>query len=283
MLRFTQCCEELGPLYALKRANASHSRKSNSTPLIYLLQSLLSTLPAYTATIMSSPTSRRSNRNSTGGTPRRTNRSNRNSLPPSDPPASQGASQQGTPRAAAGRSSQNASQNTSQSQVPPTSSPLFFRSSPAGSESQSQNQGLNVPRANGAGASSPLAQQNDRSSQGGQTPKASGMMGAGELISRCDVGLDRTDTSMQNLLLSTTLPVQMPQDLPRTDRDEMELAQLASSFAIRWAAQAQQPVTAGTISTPTSSSHQAGDEDCLWMRMATQYKSAHPTQPPSQT
>jgi DNA replication licensing factor MCM4 len=133
---------------------------------------------------MSSPTSRRSNRNSTGGTPRRSNRNSQGpmgdaSLPGSDPPAApEGASQQGTPRAGA-----RSSQNTSQSQAPPTSSPLFFRSSPAGSESQSQSQSLNVPGANGVNASSPLRQQNNEgSSQGGQTPRASGAIGAGENI-----------------------------------------------------------------------------------------------------
>ena len=128
---------------------------------------------------MSSPTSRRSNRNSVGGTPRR----NRNStgpmsdasLPGSDP-ANQ---QQGTPRARAQSSSQNTSQ--SQQQAPPTSSPLFFRSSPAGSQSQSQSQSLNVPNRNGVNGSSPLRQRNDQtSSQGGQTPRASGQIGAGK-------------------------------------------------------------------------------------------------------
>ena len=132
---------------------------------------------------MSSPTSRRSNRNSTGGTPRRSNRNSQGpmsdaSLPGSDHPNDQPArtSQQGTPRAGA-----QASQDTSQSQAPPTSSPLFFRSSPAGSQSQSQSQSLSVPAANGVNVSSPLRQQNDQtSSQGGQTPRASGGLGAGE-------------------------------------------------------------------------------------------------------
>ncbi|KAF2173510.1 hypothetical protein M409DRAFT_15790 [Zasmidium cellare ATCC 36951] len=84
------------------------------------------------------------------------------------------ASQQGTPRG-----TQN---SQSQSQAPPTSSPLFFRSSPAGSQSQSQSQSLNVPAANGVG-SSPLRQRVDaptpgiQSSEGGRTPRANGGIG----------------------------------------------------------------------------------------------------------
>lgn len=75
-----------------------------------------------------------------------------------------------TPRA---RSSQ-------QSQAPPTSSPLFFRSSPGGSESQSQSQRLGVPQGSGAvGASSPLRRQMQPqgSSEGGRTPRANGGIG----------------------------------------------------------------------------------------------------------
>ena len=154
---------------------------------------------------MSSPTSRRSNRNSVNGTPRRSARGSQ--APPSSDPilpddagtpdnhlhaeeeqASQnGGSQQNTPRGIT-----RSSQQTSQSQAPPTSSPLFFRSSPAGSQSQSQSQsqGLNVPAgANGVGASSPLRQQSGvGSSEGGRTPRATGGIGGEYTTSR-----DRTE------------------------------------------------------------------------------------------
>jgi DNA replication licensing factor MCM4 len=183
---------------------------------------------------MSSPTSRRSNRNSTGGTPRRSNRNSQGpmsdaSLPGSDPPNEQAAraSQRGTPRAGA-----RSSQDTSQSQAPPTSSPLFFRSSPAGSQSQSQSQSLNVPAANGVNGSSPLRQQNDRtSSQGGQTPRASGALGAGENMS-----YTRTSThanrNIQNRRPSTMQPAQMLRDQRQTGREHMALARPAYSFAL---------------------------------------------------
>lgn len=141
---------------------------------------------------MSSPASRRTTRSSANNTPqRRTQRASqqsRSSEPPmSDPPLpdvdgpnsqlqaeANAASQSGTPRG-----TQN---SQSQSQAPPTSSPLFFRSSPAGSQSQSQSQSLNVPAANGVG-SSPLRQRADaptpgiQSSEGGRTPRANGGIG----------------------------------------------------------------------------------------------------------
>lgn len=139
---------------------------------------------------MSSPSSRRSNRNSTNGTPRRSQRSSQApasspSLPNDDNAAdqqlrSEASSQQNgngdgdlTPRGTATRSSQ-------QSQAPPTSSPLFFRSSPGGSESQSQSQRLGVPQGSGAvGGSSPLRRQvqPQGSSEGGRTPRANGGIG----------------------------------------------------------------------------------------------------------
>ena len=133
---------------------------------------------------MSSPASRRSNRNSLNGTPLRSNRDSE--APLSDPPLpdadaandqlrseADGGLQQDTPRGNA-----RSSQNTSQSQAPPTSSPLFFRSSPAGSQSQSQSQSLNVPGTNGVNTSSPLRQRNNvASSQGGRTPRPSGAVG----------------------------------------------------------------------------------------------------------
>ncbi|KAK5137987.1 hypothetical protein LTR08_005784 [Meristemomyces frigidus] len=142
---------------------------------------------------MSSPTSRRSNRNSVNGTPRRSARNS--AAPPSSDPvvpdaeaeaeantpddqlraeaehASQNASQQHIPRANA-----RSSQQQSQSQEPPTSSPLFFRSSPVASQSQSQT--LHVPGANGVNISSPLRQQSAvGSSDGGRTPRANGGIG----------------------------------------------------------------------------------------------------------
>jgi len=142
---------------------------------------------------MSSQSGRRSNRNSVNGTPR----SNRNSIdgtprrrstrgseaPMSDAPLrgsdDRPASEVGT-QAGAGAGSQQttprgnarSSQNTSQSQAPPTSSPLFFQSTPNG-DSQSQSQSLGVPAAavevNG---SSPLRQRSDAA-----TPRPSGGFG----------------------------------------------------------------------------------------------------------
>lgn len=134
---------------------------------------------------MSSPASRRSNRNSVNGTPRRSAANSEAlmsdpSLPDADAANDQLRSEadqasQDTPRANA-----RSSQNTSQSQAPPTSSPLFFRSSPAGSQSQSQSQSqsLNAPAGNGVNVSSPLRQQSDAaSSRGGRTPRPSGAIG----------------------------------------------------------------------------------------------------------
>jgi DNA replication licensing factor MCM4 len=137
---------------------------------------------------MSSPEQRRSNRSSVNGTPRRSTRSSQ--APASSPslPNNQNENvaaadqqlrseagsdanmQDMTPRGAA-----RSSQNISQSQAPPTSSPLFFRSSPNGSQSQSQSQ--NAQQSAGAGApSSPLKRQVDApSSDGGRTPRASGI------------------------------------------------------------------------------------------------------------
>lgn len=145
-----------------------------------------------THTTMSSPEQRRSNRSSVNGTPRRAGRSSQ--TPASGPSlpnnqnenaaadqqlrseASDANMQDVTPRGAA-----RSSQNISQSQAPPTSSPLFFRSSPNGSQSQSQNAQQHA----GVGApSSPLKSQIDApSSDGGRTPRASGMgMGGGRLL-----------------------------------------------------------------------------------------------------
>ncbi|RMY56763.1 hypothetical protein D0865_03474 [Hortaea werneckii] len=133
---------------------------------------------------MSSPPSRRSAGNSSNNTtPRRSARGSQAPPPSSDPivpeaqtpdnqlqeetQGSQGDSQQNTPRGNA-----RSSQNTSQSQAPPTSSPLFFRSSPAGSQSQSQNTGAPAGQ-NAVNISSPLRHQ--ASSEGGRTPRATGL------------------------------------------------------------------------------------------------------------
>ncbi|CAK1367425.1 unnamed protein product [Cercospora beticola] len=143
---------------------------------------------------MSSPTQRRSTRGSANNTPRRSQRGSqapRSSEPPaSDPPLPEGedlpdaqlqseanaaSSQRGTPR-----TTQN---SNSQSQAPPASSPLFFRSSPAGSQSQSQSQSLGVPARGSVNGSSPLKQRTDAntpagfSSDGGRTPRANGGIG----------------------------------------------------------------------------------------------------------
>lgn len=74
---------------------------------------------------------------------------------------------QGTPRA--NRTSQNSAN------IPPTSSPLFFRSSPA-------NGSANGVGANGLDISSPLGQHSAASSDGGQTPRASGQTLGGPSI-----------------------------------------------------------------------------------------------------
>ncbi|KAK0307260.1 MCM DNA helicase complex subunit [Friedmanniomyces endolithicus] len=137
----------------------------------------------------SSPASRRSNRRSVNGTPQR--RSRNSQAPPSSDPILPDADaaeeqpqsdiQQPSPEVRnqkTPRGNVRSSQGESQSQAPPTSSPLFFRSSPAGSQSQSQSQSLNVPRENGVAVSSPLRQQAAAgSSDGGRTPRANGGMG----------------------------------------------------------------------------------------------------------
>ncbi|KAF2487031.1 MCM2/3/5 family-domain-containing protein [Neohortaea acidophila] len=99
---------------------------------------------------MSSPASRRSNRNSVNGTPRGTAGSD--APMSSDPilPEPAAGDDQTTPRGNA-----RSSQNESQSQAPPTSSPLFFRSSPAASQSQSQSQSLNSDVSSSIGARTP--------------------------------------------------------------------------------------------------------------------------------
>lgn len=179
------------PALALRAENAS--RRAVDIPLspARSLWFLRSNGPLHILThrlppdAMSSPASRRSNRNSVNGTPRRT--SARNSEAPRSSPAlpdadaandqlrmeaeqaSQDLPYENTPRAAV-----RSSQNTSQSQNPPTSSPLFFRSSPANG-SQSQSQSANGAAGNGMNISSPLRQQTALSSDGGRTPRASGV------------------------------------------------------------------------------------------------------------
>lgn len=126
---------------------------------------------------MSSPTSRRSNRNSVNGTPRRSTRGSE--APMSYPPLQDADATNDQVQSEAGQASQQntptgnvrSSQNTSQSQAPPTSSPLFFRSSPQ-VESQSQSRSLNVPAATGVNGSSPLRQRSDAA-----TPRPSGGIG----------------------------------------------------------------------------------------------------------
>jgi DNA replication licensing factor MCM4 len=133
---------------------------------------------------MSSPEQRRSNRSSVNGTPRRSGRSSQ--APASSPslPNNGNAAADEQLRTEADdanmqdvtpRGNTRSSQNISQSQAPPTSSPLFFRSSPNGSQSQSQQGGR------AGGASPPLKSQADvPSSDGGRTPRASGGMGGGK-------------------------------------------------------------------------------------------------------
>jgi len=164
---------------------------------------------------MSSPEQRRSNRSSANGTPRRSARSSQ--APASSPalPNNNGnnAAADEQLRSEAGdanmqdvtpRGNTRSSQNISQSQAPPTSSPLFFRSSPNGSQSQSQQGG----RAGG----SPLKSQADMpSSEGARTPRASGMMmGGGMLLRRMDIVVDIDTNTRQTLRQSTMLPALTP-------------------------------------------------------------------------
>ncbi|WPH04877.1 Hypothetical protein R9X50_00777400 [Acrodontium crateriforme] len=173
---------------------------------------------------MSSPTSRRSNRNSVDGTPRRRNTNSRGSEAPmsdaslpdadaandqlrSEAGMEQNGSGQNTPRANNGQSSQN-----TQSQEPPTSSPLFFRS-PSGSQSQSQSQTLNPPGPRGI-ISSPLRQQyGGGSSEGGRTPRATGGIGDSSPLhyaESSDPAGPRTDGLRSDISRSTGLFVRTP-------------------------------------------------------------------------
>jgi len=163
---------------------------------------------------MSSPEQRRSNRSSVNGTPRRSTRS---SQAPASSPAlpnnGNNAAADEQLRSEAGdanmqdvtpRGNTRSSQNISQSQAPPTSSPLFFRSSPNGSQSQSQQGG----RAGG----SPLKSQADMpSSEGARTPRASGMMmGGGMFLRRMDNVVNSYTNARQTLRQSTMLPALIP-------------------------------------------------------------------------
>ncbi|KAK5115522.1 hypothetical protein LTR62_001181 [Meristemomyces frigidus] len=170
---------------------------------------------------MSSPTSRRSNRNSVNGTPRNRNR-NSQGPPSSDPvvPNVDNAAPGSHPQAAPQNSSQNstprgvARASQSQSQQGPTSSPLFFRS-PTGAESQSQSQSLNVPNGNGVSVSSPLRQQAvaGGSSDGGRTPRAAGGIGDSSPIhyaSSSDPAGPKTDGRDPDRTSSTGLFMRSP-------------------------------------------------------------------------
>jgi hypothetical protein len=186
---------------------------------------------------MSSPDKRRSNRSSVNGTPRRSARSSQ--APASSPtlPNNGNAAADEQLRTEASdadmqdvnvtpRGNTRSSQNISQSQAPPTSSPLFFRSSPNGSQSQSQQGGR------AGGASSPLKSQADMpSSDGGRTPRASGGMGmgGGRLHGFMNKAYFCTD-AIQILLRFITLPVQIPPVL--THVVLIERAPVACSFGL---------------------------------------------------
>lgn len=161
---------------------------------------------------MSSPEQRRSNRSSVNGTPRR-------SASSSQAPASSPALPNNGNNAAADeqlrseaddanmqdvtpRGNTRSSQNISQSQAPPTSSPLFYRSSPNGSQSQSQQGGR------AGGASSPLKSHADvPSSDGARTPRASGMMMGGGMF--WEEHILYTFILMQRRLLTNSLRFQL--------------------------------------------------------------------------
>lgn len=189
----------------------------------------------------SSPASRRTQRSSANNTPRRSQRGSqvpRSAEPASDPPLPEN---EETNSQANGASSRNATPrasqtSNSQSQAPPTSSPLFFRSSPAGSQSQSQSQSLGVPAGRGSG-SSPLRQRNDAatptglSSAGGRTPRANGAGIGGE----CQIWVCRhvdTDDDEQTLHPSITPPVQILQVQYRTVSANTERALLDCLYVL---------------------------------------------------
>ena len=204
---------------------------------------------------MSSPASRRSNRNSVNGTPRRS--STRGSETPiSDPPLPDSDAANDQLQSEADQASQNTpradaqpSQNTSQSQAPPTSSPLFFRSSPAGSQSQSQSQSLGVPAGNGINISSPLRQQSDAaSSQGGRTPRPSGGIG-GERPHRPLRRENIANRASQIPRRSTTRPALTLQNLQPMDTAQIGPFQVACLFARPSRVQQRPLETDGTIST----------------------------------
>ena len=126
---------------------------------------------------MSSPTQRRSQRSSASATPRR---DQREPEAPGSSPMQTGFGPDNQLRSEASQASDLSLQVPGQgtprangAQAPPSSSPLFFRSSPANAA------------ANGVNVSSPLGQ--PPSSDGGQTPRASGQTIGGALIlARCD-------------------------------------------------------------------------------------------------
>jgi len=163
-------------------------KKPKTTPLRKWHTATCKTRRHTTPPTMSSPEQRRSNRSSVNGTPRRSARSSQASASSPALPNNNGNNaaadeqlrseaddanmQDVTPRG-----NTRSSQNISQSQAPPTSSPLFFRSSPNGSQSQSQQGGR------AGGASSPLKSQADvPSSDGARTPRASRMMMGGGMF-----------------------------------------------------------------------------------------------------
>ena len=198
---------------------------------------------------MSSPAFRRSARNSINGTPRRTQRNSEAPvsspvLPAANTPdeqlrqeTEQASSQNGqqdadmqdtTPRAQA-----RSSQNESQSQAPPTSSPLFFRSSPGGSQSQSQT--LNAPQgANGINISSPLRQQRSAlpSSEGGRTPRAIGGLGGRRhaVIAQSQI---LANLSSKSHHLFTTSPAQLQPAQRQMATVQIARAQAVSSYDLR--------------------------------------------------
>lgn len=198
---------------------------------------------------MSSPASRRFNRNSTDATTRRSNRDSQAPLSSDPVLPQQSGSAQNTPRGNA-----RSSQQTSQSQAPPASSPLFFRSSPA--------------NGNRVDASSPLRQQ-AVSSDGGRTPRATGGIGGDirQFVSQQHVRTDQA-SFVQILRPFTThrAPIQLVQR--RMAAVVTIPARQASSYGLHSPIPVPQQSIKDTILNQMCWTLEAVGAECSSMRMA---------------
>ena len=224
-----------------------------SIPNPSAFKSLNSVHPNLTSlSVMSSPASRRSQR--TSATPRRSTRS---SLAPQSSPAAQSPGQQLLSEASQPQSDDGPSRLTPQPGNIPTSSPLFFRSSPAG------------PAANGLNGSSPMPNGNEET-----TPRASRATIAGmyESFAFCNTITDLY--FIQILHQSDTHPALAQQD------NRMVIAQrLPEALAVRFLSTLLSMATLipalkiVEVILPQSSGTQAllTDAECWWMKMACQW------------